>query len=52
MCKEVIVGFRMSVDNRKKIAELVSNKYPDVTLFQGVLSQTNFDVDILPYSDS
>jgi hypothetical protein len=48
--KEVILGYRMPPDKRKEIVDLVKRKYPHTALFQAMLSETKFDLDIVPYT--
>lgn len=47
--KEVIFGYNSHHYRRQAIADLVATKYPHVGLFEAVLSETNFDFDIVPY---
>ena len=46
--KEVIIGFRMKTDKRDEIIKIIDNEYPDAKLFLAALSETDFDLDILP----
>jgi hypothetical protein len=46
--KEVIFGIRMPRDQRLLIRSLIRNKYEGVQLFEAVLSEEKFDVDINP----
>jgi hypothetical protein len=48
--EEIILGFRMSEENKKKTVEIANRIYPTAKLFQAILSETDFDLDILPYS--
>jgi hypothetical protein len=47
--KEVIFGIRMPRDQRLRIRSLVRNRYEGVQLFEAVLSEEKFDVDINPF---
>jgi len=48
--KEVIFGIRMPRDQRLMIRKLLKEMYDDVALFEAVLGQEKFDLDITPIS--
>ena len=50
--KELIFGFRMTKENRSKIVQIVAPKYPDIELYEAILNETSFDLDIVRYNIS
>jgi hypothetical protein len=46
--KEVILGFRMLPDLRRRIVEIVEAKYQDVRLLETLISSEHFELDIRP----
>ncbi len=46
--KEVILGYRMLPDTRRRIEEAVAVRFPKVKLYQAILSETEFELDIRP----
>jgi len=48
--KEVIIGSRMSLEDRQKLIKIVHTKYPGAELFESSLSETEFDMEITPIS--
>lgn len=46
---EIIFGLLMSPSVKKEIADIVEDRYPDIELFETRLSETDFDLDIVPY---
>jgi hypothetical protein len=49
--KEVILGYRMPEDTRQEIAKILERKYPRTVLYQALLNETQFDLDIVPYKN-
>jgi hypothetical protein len=46
--REIILGYRMEKANREKIVKIMRQKYPHAEIFEAVLSETEFAVDIVP----
>jgi len=48
---EVILGYRMPSEARKTIASVVREKYQNAKLYQTALNESEYDLDLNPYSD-
>jgi hypothetical protein len=48
--REVILGYRMSTEAREAIVEIVSDTYSKAKLYEAALSESQYDLDILPYA--
>jgi len=48
--KEVILGYQMPADKKQAIVDLVQRKYPHAALFQAMLNEDSYDLDIVPYT--
>jgi hypothetical protein len=46
---EIIFGLLMSADVKHEIAAIVEERYPHIELHEAKLSETDFDLDIVPY---
>lgn len=46
---EIIFGYRMSNELKKRVATLGRERYPNLKIFEARLHQTDFDLDIQPY---
>lgn len=47
--KEIIFGHQMQASLKQRTSDIVSGRYLNVELFEAHLSETNFDLDIVPY---
>ena len=48
---EVILGYRTSTENRQAISSLVSRKYLRAKISEAALNESEYDLDIRPYSE-
>jgi hypothetical protein len=48
--REVIFGYRIPASKRQRIADLVARKYSQTALFQAVINESYFQLDIKPYA--
>lgn len=48
--REVIFGYRIPASKRQRIAELVATKYSQTALYQAVINESSFELDIKPYA--
>jgi hypothetical protein len=46
---EIIFGFLMPPNVKDEIAAIVANRYPRVDLYETKLSETDFDLDVVPF---
>ena len=47
--KEIILGCKMPLDERKKFVETVKKDYPHAKIFQAKLNDKKFDLDVIAY---
>lgn len=46
---EIIFGLLMSPNIKHEIAAIVGNRHPHIELYETKLSETDFDLDVVPY---
>ncbi len=46
---EVILGHWMTQDKKTEIVATVQDKYPQIEVYEAKLSETDFDLDVVPY---